>query len=45
MSTSYGPRPGLPSEYRDLVDAIKREVREGRVQAARVVDTELILLY
>ena len=45
MTPNSEPGRSLPVEYVDLVEQIKREVRGARVQAARVVNVELIRLY
>jgi predicted nuclease of restriction endonuclease-like (RecB) superfamily len=35
----------MPQDYADLLDQLKRQVRGARVQATRVVNTQLLVLY
>jgi predicted nuclease of restriction endonuclease-like (RecB) superfamily len=37
--------PLLPDDYRDFLEHLKTQVRQARVRATRVVNTELLLLY
>ncbi|NHU46676.1 PDDEXK nuclease domain-containing protein [Rhodococcus sp. A14] len=35
----------LPDDYRDFLEHLKSQVRQARIRASRVVNTELLLLY
>jgi len=45
VTSQAEPPDALPASYGELLEQVKTQVRTARVQAARVVNTELVVLY